>query len=76
MTTNSAQLKGDDGKYEKLPICPICNEKVHFEDKDVNYQAWSFTNGDFAHDECFTEEWTNESGEYWNGTEMVYKEVA
>lgn len=75
--TNSAMLKEDNGKYAKLPVCPVCNKKVHIEEDDVNMEAWSFCGGEnlggeFMHNECATKEIPTESGEYWNGKEMVY----
>lgn len=74
MTTNSAVYK-EDGKYAKLPECPICGEKVHFHEDDNNFESWSFAGspygGDMMHDHCATKEIPTENGEYWNGTEMV-----
>lgn len=67
---NSAHIK-EDGKYAKLPVCPLCDKKVHIDDNDANQQAWSFRQGDFVHNECTTIDAPNEHGEYWNGTEMV-----
>lgn len=55
--TNSAHLKDDNGRYEKLPVCPVCNKKVHIEENDTNMDNWCFDhNGDFAHEDCLPED--------------------
>ena len=64
---NSANLKDDNGKYSKLPICPVCTKKVHIDEDDVNVQAWSFSGhkdfgGDFMHDDCASPEHPTEGG--------------
>jgi hypothetical protein len=77
--TNSAILREDNGKYSALPICPICEKKVHIDENDKNAEEWAFSGhsdfgGEFVHIRCTTKDHTTEGSEYWNGTEMVYLE--